>query len=252
MAVIYKKPVKKHRPVCLLMDRSDSVASDNGRLMEGINRCSIDAVRRLKEQVLYRDMTELLIIHFATEPEIKAEFVKLEELKEEHILIAQTKGCTNTGKALLKALDLLEQKKAECKKKGEEYVQPLLFLITDGYPDPGKLTRADQKEAHARAVAEYQESYARAAARIKEMEQADKLVFVAGGITVDQDLRADMDKLRELTSKPDQVVELDCSGDLSSLADFFEIILQATESRLDRSPIEKWVQKALKGRKADE
>lgn len=247
--VIFKEPVKKHRPVCLLIDRSKSVETENGRVMEGINRCAIEAVKKMKEQVLYREMTEMLVIQFDTNPEVTADFVKLDDLDIRAVTIAQAKGCTDTGKALKLALQMLDQKKKECKDKGEEYVQPLLFLITDGAPDPGKPMYESQREAHARAVREYEARYQEAAAMIRQMEAEDKLVFVAGGITVNEEIAADIDKLRELTSHPEQVVELDCSGDLSCLESFFEIILMATEASPDRSPIGSLVGKIAKGKR---
>lgn len=252
MAVIHKNPVRKHRPVCILLDRSKSISSYNGRLMNGINRSASEAVRKMKELVLYRDMTEVLVIQFSTEPEVTAEFVPLADLSEQALTITQARGCTDTGKALLLALDMLDRRKAECKEKGEEYFQPLLFLLTDGYPDPGNPVRKEDVEPHARAVKAYEERYAQAARRIKAMEEADKLVFVAGGITVDDELRADMDKLRELTGKTERVVELDCSGNLDSLSGFFELVLKATDSRPDFSPIVNMAKNIAFGKKADE
>ena len=249
--VIFKEPVKKHRPVCLLIDRSKSVETENGRVMEGINRCAIEAVKKMKEQILYRDMTEMLVIQFDTNPEVMADFVKLDELDARAVTIAQARGCTDTGKALLLALEMLTQKKKECKNKGEEYVQPLLFLITDGAPDPGKPMHESQREAHARAVREYEDRYQKAAAMIRQMEEADKLVFVAGGITVSEEIAADIDKLRELTNHPEQVVELDCSGDLSNLECFFEVILMATEAPPEKSPIAALVKRIAVGKKSN-
>ncbi len=249
--VIFKEPVKKHRPVAILIDRSKSVETDNGRVMEGINRSAIEAVKKMKEQVLYREMTDMLVIQFDTNPEVMADFVRLNDLDARAVTIAQAKGCTDTGKALLLALEMLDQKKKECKELGEEYVQPLLFLITDGAPDPGKPMYESQREAHARAVLEYEARYQQAAAMIRQMEAEDKLVFVAGGISVNEEIAADIEKLRELTRHPERVIELDCGGDLSSLEEFFEIILLATEVPLDRSPISALVGRIAQGKRYD-
>lgn len=250
MSVINMTPLPKHRPVALLLDKSKSISADNGRLMKGINLCATEAIRKMKAQLLYRDITEVLVIQFATEPEVTAEFVKLADLPEDALTITQARGCTDTGKALLLALDMLEHRKDECKDKGEEYFQPLLFLLTDGFPDPGKLTRPEDQEAHAVAVNDYEERYACAAKRIRKMEAAGRLIFVAGGITLDDELRADMDKLRELSAIPERVVELNCSGNLDSLSKFFELILEATDSRPDCTPLEEMARRIVMGEKA--
>ena len=248
---VFKAPIEKHRPVCVLIDRSKSVESYDGRVMNGINCCAEGVVEKMKKQVEFRKMTEMLVIQFDTKPEVTADFVKLDDLDPQAVTIAQAKGCTDTGAALLRALDMLDKKKQECKDEGEEYIQPLLFLITDGAPDPGKISDESQREAHSFAVREYGERYRKAAARIKEMEEADKLVFVAGGITVDEEIAADIGKLRELTNYPNRVVELDCSGDLSRLEGFFDVVLAATAAPPNTSPIDELVKNIARGKRAN-
>lgn len=234
-----KVAIAKHRPIAILLDRSKST----GNIRTDLNRIAEEALEEMKAQAEYRAITEILAIQFDTEPEVTAEFVKLEHISAHALTVAQSQHCTDTGKALLMALEMLDQKKAECREAFEEYYQPICFLITDGNPDPGK-------GATLEVIRAYEERYARAAAEIKKREKENKLIFVAAGLYVSENQRASMSKLRELSNYPDRIVELNSkSGGLEDLKEFFKIIVNATSSRPDSTPIDALVDNSFGGGK---
>lgn len=229
--------VAQHRPIAILIDRSKSTMN----IRKDLNRIAEQALQKMKSFTEYRSITEILAIQFDTEPEVTAEFTKLEQTPIHALTIARSDHCTDTGKALLLALELLDQKKEACKEAGETYHQPICFLLTDGSPDPG--SGAPEHEIRA-----YERRYAEAAAEIKKREAEEKLTFVAAGIYVSEHQRANMDKLRELSNHPDRIVELNGkNGDLSAIEKFFEVIIQATNARPDATPIDALVDNSLGG-----
>lgn len=84
-------------------------------------------------------------------------------------------GITNTGAALEKALDKLEERKQEYKKNGISYYQSMLFLISDGLS---------------------MDSLDNVSARIKELESKKKISFFAIGVA-----GADVDELSTIGSR---------------------------------------------------
>lgn len=229
---------KKHRPVAIVLDRSQSTYY----LREGMNRIFRHAMQTMKNQTEYRQITELLVIQFDTEPEVMAQFTPLADVDPAVLELRQCAHCTNTGKALLLALELLTQKKQKYRELGEECFQPLLFLVSDGEPDPGE-------NAPPEVVREYAQLYAQAGVRIRQMEENKKLVFAAASLWNqsaepvtgrEAELRKErrVQRVRELTLHSDHVVGMDVSAeDLGGIERFFEIVLQATKARPWGTPL---------------
>lgn len=236
MVKIQKKvAIAQHRPVAILIDKSKSTTY----IRAGLNRYANEAMRRMKENTEYRNVTEILAIQFDTEPQVTAEFTRLDQTPSNALTITESKGCTDTGKALLLALELLDRKKEACREDGETYYQPVCFLLTDGNPDPGR-------DAPEHAVRDYERRYAEAAAQIRQREQENKLTFIAAGLNVPNEKNPNMDKLRELSTHPERIVELDASdGNLKDIEKFFEVVVNATNARPDRTPIDELVDNSL-------
>jgi uncharacterized protein YegL len=91
-----------------------------------------------------------------------------------------SQGFTYTGTAILKALDLIDERKSLYRANGIAYFRPWVLLITDGAPqgEPDHIVEA-------------------AAQRLKEDEENKRVAFYAVGV---QD--ADMPALRRISVRP--------------------------------------------------
>lgn len=209
---------KCHLPVAIVIDNSASTKD----IRELMNICSRKLIQSLKGSVLLADLVELLVIVYNSDAQILVDFKPLQQIGEDELDIKVSDGFTATGHALKIALAKLDQKKVEWKIKGEDYKQPLLFLITDGVPDAGK-------GAPKEAVEAVERTYAEAAREIRLREAEKKLVFIAAGIQRKRGERADMDRLRELSSHPERLLRInETMNGISGVERFFSLIYDAT------------------------
>ena len=220
---------KTHLPVCIVIDRSESTSDIRDLLNQGAQ----SLIRSMKRELTLRGIVELLVIQFSKETEVTVSFKPLEQVREHDLDIGKSEGFTATGQALLTALDLLDQKKMEWKQsKAEKYFQPLLFLLTDGYPDAGIGAPPEVER-------EIAETYAQAAQEIRERERAKKLVFVAAGIQQQNGARANLEELRRLTCFPDHVLRAsDFSDGSQNISQFYQLIHESTKAMYTGTPID--------------
>lgn len=219
---------RAHLPVAIVIDCSEST-EDIRRLL---NKSAQKLLQNLKDDPFLRDIVELLVIHYSRNYEVVVDFQPLEQIESRNLDILRSEGPTNTGSALLYALQRLNERKVQWKLAGEKYSQPLLFLLTDGYPDAG---------IGAPPVFEKQvmESYKAAGEQIRTMEQDGKLVFIAAGIQQKNGYRANMDKLRELSGCPDRILRIvDSQTDICNLEQFYNLIFQSTNAMFQDTPID--------------
>lgn len=222
---------KAHLPVVLMLDRSGSTQDIRALL----NQCSRRLLQSMKEEIVFRGIVELLVILYSSDYQTAVDFKSLEQVQEYELDIPESRGFTETGRALLYALKRLDEKKAEWKTKGERYYQPLLFLLTDGYPDAGLNAPPAVEEA-------VQRTYAAAAAEIRRREQEKKLVFLAAGIQQKNGIHADMERLRELTSYPERVFCVtDAEGSVNHIGAFYQLIYESTNAMFTGTPIDEVV-----------
>lgn len=167
-------------PVVLTMDVSDST----NEVIPGQTRSGLEAMNggldtlytELMRDELSRRRVELSFIPYGTEV---AEPTPFRTVDDPQFTLPELKpmGITNTGAALLKALDVLEGRKQEYKQGGVEYYQPMLFHFSDG-------------------LGMDKERIEEAAERIKELEGKKRLSFFAIGFE-----GADMSQLNYLSNK---------------------------------------------------
>lgn len=127
-----------HQPHCatvLLLDTSGSM-SEGGKINALTNGLTI-----FKEDVSKDDLAskrvDLSVITFGDSVTVTHDFSSIEEF-EPPVLSAD--GYTPMGEAILKAIELIEQRKQQYKNKGIDYYRPWIFMITDGEPtdmEPG-------------------------------------------------------------------------------------------------------------------
>lgn len=157
-------------PICLCLDTSGSMGAveDDGTLQRTGETVFSDGqewnlvtggTSRIDElqkglQTFYDEIraddiaqyaAEICIVTFDDQVQCIYDFATVDRQMELPKLNAN--GETHMGEGVLKALDLLEQRKQEYKDKGVDYYQPWLVLMTDGEPngDPTKLNEAIER-----------------------------------------------------------------------------------------------------------
>ena len=102
-------------------------------------------ISRLKEAVQHffrllmdddnvRDSVEVGIVTFADDPVVVRKIARLRD-GDENLIELETGNQTAMGEGLIKTLNQLEDRKDHYKETGVAYYQPLLVLISDGFPN---------------------------------------------------------------------------------------------------------------------
>jgi len=120
---------------------------------------------------------EVAVVTFDSEVKVMQEFVTADQFQPP-ALTAQ--GQTKMGSGILKALDMIKDRKVTYKANGVAYYRPWILMITDGAPQ-----------------GETEEIVQQAADRIRAEEEAKRVVFFAVGVE-----NADMENLEALAVRP--------------------------------------------------
>lgn len=218
---------RSHLPIAIVIDKSESTKD----IKDLLNKCIVNLVNNMKREVTIKNTVDLLVIHYSSEHEVILNFEPLENVKPNALIIKESRGFTHTGGALLYALQRLDEKKIEWKFLAEKYYQPLMFLLTDGYPDAG--INAPQK------VAKFvEDAYGSAAEEIKKREAEDKLVFIAAGIEQKNGVGADMKRLSELSIHPERILHIKEAGHINEIERFFDLIYESTNATFSNTPVD--------------
>jgi uncharacterized protein YegL len=153
-------------PVVLLLDTSGSMSGEKiQQLNSGLKTFTDD----LTTDTYAAKRVEVAIVTFGPVRTVQP-FVTVDALQAPTLAAG---GDTPMGAAILKAIDLLNERKAAYKSNGIGYYRPWLFLITDGAP-------TDNVDA--------------ASTAIREGEAAKRLMFYAAGVDT-----ADMQRLAQIS-----------------------------------------------------
>ena len=186
---------RSHLPIAIIIDKSESTKD----IRDLLNKCIVNAVNEMKKEALFKNTVDLLVIHYSSEHEVVIDFEK--------------------------------KKKIEWKSRGEKYYQPLVFLLTDGYPDAG--VGAPKK------VAEFvEDAYISAASDIKKRECDNKIVFIAAGIEQKNGVGADMKRLSELSNYPERVLKINEASSINGIENFFDLIYESTNATFTNTPVD--------------
>ena len=218
---------RSHLPVAIVIDKSTSTND----IKDLLNNCIVNLVTRMQKETIFRNTVDLLVVHYSSEHEVIADFETLDDVNPHSLVIERSHGFTHTGGALLYVLQRLDEKKFEWKNSAEKYYQPLLFLLTDGYPDAGKGAPPNVKKV-------VDESYAAAANEIKNREKEQKLVFIAAGIEQQNGECADMARLSELSIYPERIIHVKEAGHLNEIEKFFHLIYESTNATFSNTPVD--------------
>ena len=146
-------------PCVLLLDTSGSMRGDP---IQALN----DGLRTFRNQLVKDSVAarrvEVAVVTFDSKVEVVQDFVTADAFNPPELTAL---GATAMGTAILKALDMIQLRKAQYRNNGVAYYRPWVFMITDGEP---KGERAD-------AIQE-------AAGKVLEFERAKHVAFFAVGV----------------------------------------------------------------------
>jgi uncharacterized protein YegL len=170
-AVEFAENPEPRCPCVLLLDTSGSMqGAAIAALNEGLQTFRSD----LTKDPLASRRVEVALVTFNSEVTVVQEFVTADQF-EPPTLSGQ--GMTHMGGGIHKALDLIQERKAQYRANGIAYYRPWVFLITDGAPQ-----------------GEPEEVVERAAQRVRDDEAAKRVAFFAVGVE-----NADMGRLAAIS-----------------------------------------------------
>lgn len=224
-------------PIAILVDYSSSTKD----IREILNSSSRQMLQSMKQEVTFANSVKLLVVLYNHGRKTIVDLQTLEEVSDNALYIEKSTGATDTGSAILYALERLDEQKAQWKQAAQDYYQPLVFLMTDGYPDAGLNASEEDK-------ARVEQAYQAAAAAIKSKEANGKIVFVAAGVQRKNGASANMKRLCELTSHPDRVLTLSDDDNAGNrISTFYNLILKATSNLGTGTPIDDLIGEILNG-----
>ena len=160
-------------PCVLLLDMSGSMSgAPIGALNQGIQTFK-DA---LIQDALASRRVEIAIVTFESQVTVVQDFVTADQFQP---TLLKAGGATFMGTAILKGLDMVQDRKMQYRQNGITYYRPWVFMITDGEPQ-----------------GEDGDVVARASERIQSEEDGKGVAFFAVGVE-----RANMDRLKDIAAR---------------------------------------------------
>jgi len=122
-------PEQPHCATVLLLDTSGSMAEANkiNQLTEGLAIFKED----VEGDPLASKRVDLAVVTFGDVVSVSSDFSTVEQFQ---VPALSASGSTPMGEAIMKAIDLISQRKQDYKLRGIDYYRPWIFMITDGGP----------------------------------------------------------------------------------------------------------------------
>jgi uncharacterized protein YegL len=160
-------------PCVLVIDVSGSM---KGEPIDALN----EALQRFQAECANDDQAsrrvEVALITFATDVRVVQDFVTVDKFVPPTL---EADGVTALGSAVLKALDIVEERKKVYRDAAISYFRPWMFLITDGAP-----------------YGEPEDAFPEAVQKVRQAEQEKKLSFFAVGVQ-----EADIELLNQFSAR---------------------------------------------------
>ena len=207
--------MKPNIDVFLIVDHSSSTQA----IIGNINTAISNMIGRLRTSPYLSGINVYLtFIQFNHRYEILTQCELIDRIDPSRLAIASS-GATDPGPAILKAIEIGSARYEQWRAEGEESFHPLYYFFTDGYPDAGK--GATQEEIDAVDAA-----YAAACNSVRDLELNHKALFIAAGFQSERAM-ANMERLRQLTIRPDHIVCIS-NNDVGMLERFFSELIPRT------------------------
>lgn len=162
--------------ISVVLDCSDSMQTvfpgEQRSALEALNGSLDTLIAAIHSDQLSRSRVEISFVPYGTQVSEPTPFTTIDKIELPDLV---PMGITNTGAALTKALDSIEQRKQHYKEGGVSYFQPILLIISDGL-SMDSLTEASE--------------------RIKDLTSKRKLSFFAVGVE-----GADQEQLTAISGK---------------------------------------------------
>lgn len=182
-AIEIANPQHPHCATVLLLDSSGSMAEQDkiGQLNAGLVFFKQD----VSTDELARKRVDLAVVTFGETVAVAHGFSSIDAFEPPRLGAA---GATPMGEAILRGIDLVEERKRDYKQRGVDYYRPWIFLITDGAPTDMKPTDRTFEEVKR---------------RIQAGEEERRFLFFAVGVEP-----ADFATLRQLCPQGREPVQL--------------------------------------------
>ncbi|AKG23284.1 vWA domain-containing protein [Calothrix sp. 336/3] len=115
-------------PCVLLLDTSGSM---QGTAIDALNQGLLSFKDELTKNSLAARRVEVAIVTFDSHVNVVQDFVTADQFNPP-ILTAQ--GLTTMGSGIIKALEMIQERKSQYRANGVAYYRPWVFMITDGEP----------------------------------------------------------------------------------------------------------------------
>jgi uncharacterized protein YegL len=126
--VLPANPQQPHCATVLLLDVSGSMS---GAKIQQLNEGLQTFKTEISSDELASKRVDLAIVTFGDSVTVAHDFSSVEDFTPPELAAG---GSTPMGQAILKAVDLVAERKRQYKELGIDYFRPWIFLITDGEP----------------------------------------------------------------------------------------------------------------------
>lgn len=168
---------REPRCACVLL--LDTSGSMDGEPIHELNKGLEVFASTVKEDSLAALRVEPLVITFDDNVVVHGEFVTADEFSPPTLAAS---GSTKMGHGILKAMEMIEERKRQYKAANVSYYRPWILLITDGFP-------TDENDG----------TFGRAVQVVKSAETNEEKKVALFTVAVEG---ADMAKLAEISSRP--------------------------------------------------